>query len=122
MAKTAIVILGHGSRAAEANQGLYEIADIVRNRCGLPVEAAFMSHGKPDLTTAIDRVIVSGAEKVVVVPLFLFSGIHVKKDIPEVLKKEQERLGNKARLIYAQSLGADPRIAEIVIDRIKEVS
>ena len=50
--KTEIILLGHGSRRAEANQGLLVVADKVSALLGQKVTPAYMAHDHPSLPEA----------------------------------------------------------------------
>jgi precorrin-8X/cobalt-precorrin-8 methylmutase len=60
-----------------------------------------------------------GAKRVVVMPLLLFSGNHVLKDIPEEIDIERKKFPD-VEFCYAKNIGADERIAMIVSDRVDE--
>lgn len=122
--KTGIVVLGHGSRAAvdEANQVLIDLSEMVRERVEFDIFAtAFMNprSQRPGLEQAVAEVVRKGAERVIVAPVFLSNGMHMQKDIPE----EVERLRSKYRveIKIAPHLGADPRLADMIAERIREV-
>jgi sirohydrochlorin ferrochelatase len=80
----------------------------------------YLAHGRPTLAEAVAAALRRGAQEVLVVPLFLYDGVHVQKDIPEQLE-ELRRQYPGLQLRCTASLGSDPRIAEIVVDRIREV-
>jgi len=118
---TGVVILGHGSKAREANDALQTIAEQVKAKSGIEVvEAAFLQFHHPDLAEGVARVVERGADRVVVVPYFLFCGIHMQEDIPELLAELRARYRGRAEILFGEHLGADPRIAEIVVERIRE--
>lgn len=122
MQQLGVVILGHGSRAGEANRGMLEVVDQVKELTGLEVvEPAFLQLSDPGLPLAVERAVERGATRVVVVPLFLFNGVHVQQDIPRVMIELTAAYAGRAELVYAANLGSDPRIAAIVADRIREV-
>ena len=114
-----IIILGHGSRRAEANQGLLEVAQKVSHLLGQTVTPAYMAHGKPSLPEAVQAKILEGALKIVVMPLFLFRGIHVTVDIHEELREIREQHPN-VEILFTKELGADDGIANLASLRIKE--
>ncbi|MDN5347351.1 MAG: hypothetical protein PWP65_915 [Clostridia bacterium] len=116
-----IILLGHGSRIPAANEGLRQLAAQVQQRLGgLQVEACYMMRSRPTLAEGIDSLAIKGAKEVVVVPLFLFNGLHVQRDIPEELERLRFNYPD-LKIIYAANLGADSRIADIIIERIREV-
>lgn len=122
--KTGIVILGHGSRRAvdEANQVFLEIAEMVRARTGADLlETAFLNPRaqRQDLAGAVARLVARGAKRIIVAPVFLANGLHMQKDIPEEIARLREKYQVEIRA--TAHLGADPRIVEVVVDRIGEV-
>lgn len=117
--KSAIIILGHGSRRAEANQGLLVVAEKVNRLLGHSVTPAYMAHDHPSLPEAVEEKILDGAERIIIMPLFLFKGIHVTVDIHEELRKTQEQHPN-VEIIFTRELGADDVIADLAALRIKE--
>jgi precorrin-8X/cobalt-precorrin-8 methylmutase len=83
------------------------------------VEAGFLQLAKPGLTEVVEVLIDRGANRVVVMPLLLFSGNHVLKDIPEEIDNERKKFP-EIEFCYAKNIGADERIAMIVADRVEE--
>lgn len=117
--QTAIILLGHGSRRQEANQGLLEVAEKVSSILGEEVTPAFMAHSQPDLPETVLNKIKNGAQRIVIMPLFLFRGIHVSVDIHEELKEIRAQHPDK-EIIFTNELGADDVIAHLASERIKE--
>jgi Uncharacterized conserved protein len=117
--KTEIILLGHGSRRAEANQGLLVVAEKVNRLLGQQVTPAYMAHDRPSLPEAVAAKIQGGAERIIIMPLFLFRGVHVSVDIYEELREIREQHPN-VEIIYTKELGADDGIASLATLRIKE--
>ena len=119
--KTGIILISHGSKLNSGNDGLFKVADMLRamNRWDI-VEAAFLQLAKPGFDEVVKKTVECGIERIVVVPLLLFKGNHVYKDIPEMLENEKVKYPN-VEFIYANNIGADERIALIAADRIHEV-
>ena len=118
--KTGIVVLAHGSKVKSGNEGLFKIVEMLRAmRKWDMVEACFLQLAKPGLTEAVEDIVGRGAERVVVMPLLLFSGNHVMKDIPEEIEKEQKKYP-EVEFCYAKNIGADERIAQITRERIED--
>ena len=117
--KSEIILLGHGSRCAEANQGLLVVAEKVNRLLGQSVTPAYMAHDRPSLPEAVEAKIKDGAERIIIMPLFLFRGIHVSVDIYEELREIREQYPN-VQIIYTKELGADDGIASLATLRIKE--
>ncbi len=118
--KTGVVVLAHGSKVRSGNEGLFKIVEMLRSTEKWDmVEACFLQLAKPGLTEAVDDIVERGAKRVVVMPLLLFSGNHVLKDIPEEIEKERKKYP-EVEFCYAKNIGADERIAQITRERIEE--
>lgn len=116
---TEYLLLGHGSRRSEANQGLVEVAKKVSKILGKNVTPVFMDHQAPNLPEGVMEKINAGAKRIVVMPLFLFRGIHVAVDIHEEVREIREKYPD-VEIIFTKELGADDAIAELACTRIKE--
>lgn len=114
-----IILLGHGSRREEANQGLLQVARKVSAIVGREVTPAFMGNAEPSLPTAVMDKIGQGVRTIIVMPLFLFRGIHVSVDIHEELKEIRVQYP-EVDIIFTTELGADDLIAQLASSRIKE--
>ena len=120
--KNGIIILGHGSKAPQALELLKIYGEMVKTNSSYDiVEIASLQFNKPDLPEAIDRAVNAGADRVIIVPFFLYKGIHMQQDIPEIITSESEKYPG-LEIVLANHLGTDQRLVEIVIDRIEEVS
>jgi len=117
--KSEIILLGHGSRRAEANQGLLVVAQKVSLLMGQTVTPAYMAHDHPSLPEVVEAKIKDGALKIIIMPLFLFRGIHVSVDIHEELREIREQHPN-VEIVYTKELGADDGIANLAWVRIQE--
>jgi sirohydrochlorin ferrochelatase len=116
--KTAVILLGHGSQADGGNVALREVADIIEKTGGLKVIPAYLQFCEPSLPQAIEKAVADGAGKIVVMPYFLYMGNHVSKDIPEELGMMRAKYPG-VEMIMTGHLGAHPKLAEIVMERIK---
>ena len=118
--KTGVIVLAHGSKVKTGNEGLFSIVEILRTmRKWDMVEAGFLQLAKPGLTDVVADLVSRGASRVVIMPLLLFSGNHVLKDIPEEIENERKKYPN-VEFCYAKNIGADEGIALIASDRIDE--
>jgi sirohydrochlorin ferrochelatase len=116
---TEIILLGHGSRRKEANESLIQVAQRVGEILEREVAPAFMAHWEPSLPQAVETKIEAGAQKIIIMPLFLFRGMHVTIDIHEEVREIQEK-HPEVEIIFTPELGADDSIAYLASSRIKE--
>jgi len=93
-AVTGIIICDHGSRRAQSNDSLKDIAKRFSARfsseCQI-VEPAHMELAMPDISTAYAACVEQGATHVVVLPLFLAKGKHWTRDIPSLTSQAAAR-------------------------------
>ena len=82
--KTAILMMAHGSRIAEANNAARDVAAMVREMTGFEiVEVSFREMHEPNIQQGIDACVARGAGRILLMPYFLFMGAHVQHDLPE---------------------------------------
>lgn len=80
-----LLLIDHGSRRAESNQQLDNMATRVRRlRPEAVVAAAHMEIAPPDLATAFTELVAKGATRIVILPYFLSDGRHLTQDIPHL--------------------------------------
>lgn len=119
--KKGLIILGHGSRAPEATETLAAITSMVREKVEYDrVEYASLQLSKPPLAEVVQAMAAEGIKNIVVIPFLIATGIHVKTDIPEELAVLGEKYP-EVQMQLGRPLGADPRLAEIVVDRAREM-
>jgi len=116
---TEIILLGHGSRRREANQALIEVAQKVEFLLGRTVVPAFMGHANPSFPEALREQALKGVTRIIVMPLFLFDGMHVTHDIHEQAEEIRHQFP-QLKIIFSRALGADDLIASLASARIKE--
>jgi len=117
---TAVLIMAHGSRIAEANDAAREIARMVQEMTGHEiVEVSFRELHEPDIQQGIDNCVAQGAKRILLLPYFLFMGAHVQHDLPEEIETAQKRHPG-LEMVMGPHLGAHRKLAEIVSERISE--
>ena len=118
--KTAILLMAHGSRIPEANDAVREIAALVRKMTGYDiVEVAFREQHPPNIQQGIDACVTQGAERIILLPYFLYMGAHVQEDLPEEMAQARQRY---PRVVFAMGkhLGVHKKLAEVVVERLAE--
>ena len=115
-----ILIVSHGSRAAEPAETFESIVNIVQDK--MPhamIESAAMEFSERDIERGLTVLVEKGATHIKVVPYFLFDGVHLQKDIPEIIRRFHARYPD-VFICLKRPLGFDERLAGILIDRINE--
>ncbi len=119
--KTGLIVLGHGSKAPEATETLAAITAMVSEKVAYDrVAYASLQLSEPSLEEVTQALVAEGMERIMVVPFLIATGVHVKTDIPQALGA----LGEKypaVKFHLGRPLGADPRLAQIVVDRVEEM-
>jgi sirohydrochlorin ferrochelatase/(2Fe-2S) ferredoxin len=119
MISAPIVLVGHGSRVAEANAAFLRFAELVREASGSAVEPGFVELAEPTVPQAIERAASLGSREVVVLPFILFAAGHVKSDIPLHVQAARSRHPG-FRFAQGTPIGLHPKVLEILDDRLAE--
>jgi sirohydrochlorin ferrochelatase len=110
----AVVIVGHGSRVAAANELVAGLAEAVGRRIADPVSYGFLEIAEPTLEAALAGAERAGATEVVLVPCLLAAGRHALEDIPGTATRV---LGSRVRWEVTDVIGTHPLLIDIVVDR-----
>ena len=115
---TGIIICDHGSRRAQSNDSLKDVAHRFASRfnsdCKI-VEPAHMELAMPDIAAAYAACVERGATHIVVLPLFLAKGKHWTRDIPSLTSQAAAKFPNTTYQI-AEPLGID----DLLLDLLKK--
>lgn len=85
---TALILFAHGARDPEWAAPLRRVQAAIRQRAGdVAVELAFLEFITPNLHDCAAALVAGGATRVVVVPMFIAQGGHLKRDVPEMLDR-----------------------------------
>ncbi len=122
-AKKGVIILAHGSRRTEANEEVTVLVDAFRrqtaaadNNFGI-IASAFLQFGKPSLRDAVLDIVNRGCEEVIILPLFLTTGVHITTDIPRIIAELE---GKYPDVVFRQcrQMGCDEKLIPILMDRL----
>jgi precorrin-8X/cobalt-precorrin-8 methylmutase len=125
MPQTGIIILAHGSRG---ERGMVEVLETLRSlaegvKLLIPTEVevigAALQFNQPTLEEAVETLAGHGAQRIIVMPYFLFSGRHITEDIPKLIEKLEHRYP-EIQFTVASTLGADELFTGLVAKRIRE--
>ena len=118
MMKTGMIVLGHGCRrpqVARDFEGMVErIAALVSGALVLP---AFFSLGEPTLPQQCKVLVDQGCTRIVVMPFFLFNGVHVEQDIPALVNDLQNQYMGVSFVVLS-TLAGDPALEQLVAQRL----
>lgn len=116
-----LIVFAHGSRVVEANEAVRRTAAAAAERCGIDLwQAAFLELAEPTLESAVDALTVRGANKIIVTPYFLTMGIHLQRDLPELLRLiATKRPG--LDIVQSPPLDGHPALVDILTDRARQL-
>ena len=113
-----IIICDHGSRRAQSNDSLRNVAMRFAERfageCGI-IEHAHMELAMPDIAMAYASCVKRGAGHIVMLPLFLAKGRHWTRDIPSLIGQAAVEFPGTTYQI-AEPLGVD----DLLLDLLKK--
>ncbi len=120
MRRTALVIIGHGTRDP---QGVAEFRELVAKVAAVAgewiVEPCFLELAEPDVARGLDCAVERGATEVVALPLLLFAAGHAKRDVPELLA-DASRRHPSVEFRQAPHLGCHADLIELSVQRYRE--
>lgn len=109
-----LLLFAHGARdAAWAAPFEAVLARVRARRPDAQVMLAFLELMQPDLTAAAARLVHQGCRRVDVVPLFLGTGGHVRRDVPQLLQQLQS-LHPGTRWTLHEPIGEHPDVIEAI--------
>jgi sirohydrochlorin ferrochelatase len=117
---TGVIVFAHGSSVASANEAVERVAALASESAGFVLyETAFLD-ALPNLRVATGKLVGQGARRILVIPYFLTLGIHLKRDLPELVRElESEYPGIEVKV--APPLDGHPGLSEILADRAREI-
>lgn len=116
---TAVLLIGRGGSDPDANSDLYKITRLLWEKLKINwVETAFMGVTSPSVDEGVERCMKLGANKIVMLPYFLFTGVLIKRmhDMKERYVTEYP----EKEFILADYFGFHPLLQDIVTDRVEE--
>ena len=82
---SALIMFAHGARDPEWAIPLQRVRQRVQETAGAPVELAFLEFMTPDLVACAQKLISSGCRRIIILPMFIARGGHLKRELPEML-------------------------------------
>ncbi|MGM0378500.1 MAG: sirohydrochlorin chelatase [Bacillota bacterium] len=121
--KKGLLIVGHGSRSKEAQEVFNYIVNKVKEKSKekfFQIDGAHMELCKPSIETKVEKFVNEGIKKVYMVPYFLYKGIHIKEDIPELIEKLQKKYPS-VEFKFGEPIGKEDKLADILIKRVQDI-
>jgi sirohydrochlorin cobaltochelatase len=116
MSDQAIILFAHGARDPEwaAPFGIIK-QQLQAARPEVQVELAFQEFMTPSLEAAVAQAVARGARHIVLVPLFMAQGGHLKQDLPLLVGKIREQ-HPQVELQVLPAIGDAPEILQAITD------
>ena len=87
-----IVLFGHGARNPEWAKPFHAIRNALFVRAPeTPVALGFLEAMRPTLNEAVDSLVAVGVNKIQIVPIFLATGAHIARDLPQLAAAAMDR-------------------------------
>lgn len=135
-ANTTLLIAGHGTgRNANSRKAVERQVELIRKLEAYADVGAIFMEEDPLIKGCWQNV---KTKNIIVVPFFISDGLHAVEDIPvllgepEKLVKERHAAGQPTwrnpterdgkRIWYAPSVGTEPLLAEVILERVREAS
>ena len=105
-----ILLLGHGARNPDWAAPFHRIREaILERQPEALVETGFLELMRPTLDEAIDALVVRGVRHMVIVPIFMSAGVHIRKDLPLLAAAAMER-HRQLSISLADPVGEAPEV------------
>jgi sirohydrochlorin ferrochelatase len=117
----ALIILAHGSRRQESNLEIKTLAEKVKTTAGNEydlIEYAYLELAEPSLLQSIDATINSGASSITILPYFLNSGNHVKRDIPTIIQIAKEKYLH-CKFKISTCVGSSENMPDLILEQAR---
>jgi sirohydrochlorin ferrochelatase len=115
-----VLVVAHGSRAKGTEAVLEAVLAMVKAKMpNAIIEGAFMEFSERTLEKGVSALAAQGATEIKIVPYFLFTGVHLQEDIPQMGAACAASFPG-VKITMGEPLGVDERLADILVDRIAD--
>jgi sirohydrochlorin cobaltochelatase len=117
----ALLVVGHGTRNPEGASQLLDLASQMQSRAPeVIISSCFLELAEPTIDQAIQSLFQQGIQKLLVIPILLFTAAHAREDIPDAVRESASRL-NMQVIGQTGSLGTHPAVISLSATRYQEV-
>ena len=125
--RTGVMVIGHGSRLPYNKEIISLNAQRLREMGLKDVYYAFNEFNDPKIEPTLEEMLSAGVDMIIALPLFISAGDHLKNDIPEKIRLTDgvyegtfDHKGKMKTVKYATPIGQDPRLTDVLVDRLKK--
>lgn len=116
-----LLLFAHGARDPAWARPFEAVAARLRQtRPETPLVLSFLEFMTPNLSDAADELVRRGCTRVHVMPLFLGTGGHVRRDIPPLLESLRERHGTGVDWVLHPPLGEHEAVLQAMCNACLE--
>ena len=112
-----LLLFAHGARDPDWARPFTEVARrIALQRPELPLALAYLEFMQPGLEAAAQQLAARGCRRIHIVPMFLGTGGHVRRDIPPLIERLTEQFGATTEWLLHPALGDQDRVMQAMTD------
>jgi sirohydrochlorin ferrochelatase len=114
-----VILIGHGSSDRNAHDAFIHAANAIRPLYR-NVHSCFLELDHPDIEQGIGQAVAKDPKVILIMPYFLHKGAHIKTDVVKEVNAALKK-HNFKNTFMARHLGVDEKLADLVVERAKEV-
>ncbi|MCV2361127.1 MULTISPECIES: sirohydrochlorin chelatase [Roseateles] len=112
-----LLLFAHGARDPDWARPFHEVSKrIALRRPQLAMRLAFLEFMQPELETAAHELVAMGCRRIHIVPMFLGTGGHVRRDIPPLLERLRETCGPAVEWLLHPALGDQETVVQAMTE------
>jgi len=112
-----LLLFAHGARDAAWARPFEEVTRrIAEQRPQLALALAYLEFMTPGLEDAAHDLAARGCRRIHIVPMFLGTGGHVRRDIPPLIARLQDRYGATIEWLLRPPLGEQDRVLQAMTE------
>jgi sirohydrochlorin ferrochelatase len=120
---TGYTVFAHGSSVESANEAVRMVVEKLRSKTENlgALNTSFLEGGSPSLAEAVQELAFTGCDKIVVIPYFLTLGLHLKRDLPNLVAEAKAKFPH-LEIQVADPLDGHPALLTILADRMQSIA
>ena len=112
-----LLLFAHGARDPAWSRSFEAVAQrIAARKPQTPLQLAFLEFMSPSMAEAAQSLAAAGCTTIHIVPLFLGSGGHVRKDVPALIESLQAQYGAQIRWQLHSTIGDHALVTEAMAE------
>ena len=121
--KNAIILFAHGARDPEWAAPMRAVQATIRQRVSpsVRVELAFLEFMAPALSDAVAEVVAMGASQILILPMFIARGGHLKHELPEMIEQLRSTYPT-VQFSLSGPVGEQPSVIQAMADAAIQMS